>query len=293
MLKAAEKMRNIDIILLLTANANKSEHVRVFSGRWYTGADRIPDVIAANIGKLINLIEAQINQGNLCNKDEESLLIYNVQLSGIDSQITIDMVRRSRQLLDCADNLVGSPVHLLIDMDSGMVRNPTSAMLHAGMISSEEVVHENLEQPKEYGRLHDYAAPTTYASMETDEDIDFDGIFHGAYDRSPNVEKLGNVSAHVTLQDAFAQLHSSPRSTRAVLEVAGPETELERIFAAGISKYVTKVLVPTSAKVKLSENKVAAAKEKLAHDEISRLFQAHPQFQEVKGPAKHLTDPSS
>jgi hypothetical protein len=274
-------MRNKDFILLLTANADKTKHVRVFSGKWYTGADQIPESLARNIGRLTTLLDSQVKNGMLCDPQKEYLLIYNAQPSGLcgDSQITIDMLRRSRALIDDVDDMTGTPVHLVVDVDTGVVTNSTSALLKAGLIGEHDVSHENLEPPAEYGRMHDHPATTTFVTLESPLTLDLDAIWSGAFDSKTGVQQLGRLTAFPSIADAFHHLQrKSSCPTRGVLELACPLEKVDEVLETGLSKTVVKVLTPNTRTVHVTNNEEARKKEAVIEVELQRLAEAYPEF---------------
>lgn len=57
-------MKNSELIALLVANANKTKHIRAYSGKWHTGASRIPDKVLTKIGYILDLLQNNINEVN-------------------------------------------------------------------------------------------------------------------------------------------------------------------------------------------------------------------------------------
>ncbi|KAF0852138.1 putative mitochondrial protein [Andalucia godoyi] len=116
-------------------NANKTLYVRVYSGHWHSGASRIPEAFARQIGRLVSLIEAAVDEGSICDKNKEYVLVYNVQLAAENCGVSVNMLIRQNCSIQETTDLRGRPAHLFVDVDSGIVRNSTSALIAAGLMN--------------------------------------------------------------------------------------------------------------------------------------------------------------
>jgi hypothetical protein len=238
--------------------------------------------LAKNIGRIVSLIEAQVEAGRICDKEREYVLIYNVQMSGIPggSQVTVDMLCKPREaMLDGACHVLqGRPFHLLVDIDSGLVTNPTLAMLRSGLISDRDVEEEKMEPPTTYGNVGDYPTTTSFVALESAHEVDLSAICEGDYDTPKGVQELGRLTPFTSLDDAFKDLRHAAGPTTAVLELACPTDAVSTAVQDGLSKYVIKIMEPGTKSVLISSAREAIAKEAEVHQELRRLHEAFPDF---------------
>jgi hypothetical protein len=168
-------MKNTEFVALAVANSVKSQRIRCYIGRWYTGASRLPCDFTVRIGSILSLIHAQIDQGKICSRDE-MLLLYNFQPLHIDCQhhlISIDLLVKPLTEIYETNKLVGRPVSLALNCKTGEVMNASQSLLLLGLISMDEILEENMEEPIVYGNYHDFNEYVCYIPTLCEGNVDF------------------------------------------------------------------------------------------------------------------------
>eukprot|EP00762_Andalucia_godoyi_P008840 ANDGO_01168.mRNA.1 hypothetical protein len=134
-------------------NANKTQHVRVYSGKRHSGASRIPEAFDRQIGKLVSLIEAAIEESSIFDRDTEYVLVYNVQPAAENCGISINTLIRQKSWIEETTDLRSTPAHLFVDVSSGMVRNSTSVLIAAGVMDPGDQAADGKPAAAEYGSV--------------------------------------------------------------------------------------------------------------------------------------------
>lgn len=267
-------MKNTEFITIATANANKTARIRIYSGNWISGASRIPDELSKKIGYIINLIHAQIDEGKLC-ESNEGLLIYNFQpiaISETEYYCSIAMLIKPLDKLNETNILVGTPLQLVINANTGEITNNEHYMLASGLITQHELDSDkNSRAAISYGVLSDYRASTSFialASYRPLSESDLQDLFKGKFNSSEMVKK---ATAFDSIVDAKHYLSDQHELGRYIAEVAVPRQELESLKEKGLGKEIVKVIDYFNDKVTVILNEHAKDKEHNLGDELMRL----------------------
>ena len=129
-------MNTLEFVTLSTTNTDRTANVRTSSHSWLSsGVHRVPDDISNKFGCVVSLLQAQVDNGLLCKKDEY-LLIYNFQiLDDTDDACycSLDMVTKPTAEITETHVIKGSPLHLVINGSSGEVMNHIQGLIALGI----------------------------------------------------------------------------------------------------------------------------------------------------------------
>lgn len=171
--------------LLVTALSKFTPNIRGYTGRLGTGVHAVPDTIVSQIGKILFLVQEQINQGKLCDKHSQYLLLYNFQPAYLDDNLYICdlsfVIKPLANLLniDVDDTLIitGITIQLALDGNTGEVFNSSYLQEKFDLLSIEEVESKQLPPPEVYGNyqtLEDtycFAAVVCLNAFRTSEEL--------------------------------------------------------------------------------------------------------------------------
>jgi len=145
---------------LLARCAETTQNIRVFNDWRYSGVYRVSDEITAKIDCLVTLLQAKVDEGYFCKKDEY-LLIYNFQplfMSDETCLCSLDMVIKPLKEINELGNNNGKPLQLVVNGTTGEVGNNAYG-LAVIMDEATEEVEEELEiegeKPFVYGNYND------------------------------------------------------------------------------------------------------------------------------------------
>lgn len=178
-------MKNTEFIALLVAHANKTTHIRAYSGKWHISANRIPDEITTKIGYILTLIQNKITQRQLI-KPEQGLLIYNFESLFFENASThfysLNMLIKPLSELNDTTKDMGKPLQLVINEKTAEILNTTKYLLDAGYLTPDEVAAEELEPPISYGNYGKYSPLCKFIAMRHYQPIDnINNIFEEKY----------------------------------------------------------------------------------------------------------------
>eukprot|EP00762_Andalucia_godoyi_P008186 ANDGO_07407.mRNA.1 hypothetical protein len=223
-------MRSEEFLFLLTASANKTANVRIFSGRWYSGCDQIETSLARRMGCLVDVLQRNVDNGALpCDPRSEYLLLYNVQKSTISSDwLTVDLLVRPQagswdsQFHLRSDILVGKPLHLAVHADALEVVNETEALLRMGLIDKDDLSrsgpsssikcgHAALPQPTVLGNLLRSSSPVTFLAIKVPSGtMQPEDIFNGSHDSDiADLFRHGRLGVFTVISDAYEHIFNS------------------------------------------------------------------------------------
>jgi len=265
-------MKNAEFVALLIANTNKTRNLRTYGRKWFSGARRLNDCVLCNIGHVIALIQANINQGKIINKHEECLLVYNFQplpweesCNGVTAlYLTLDMMIRPMEVINDTQTLDGKPIQLVVEAVSGEVMNNTKAMLQLGLIFPDELEGE---VPESYGYFKNYTAICGFAVIAADpSSVQPYLLFSGSLDSSPLVQ---HCVAFDSIIEGRKYLESIGFSDGWIAELILPKEDLPTIIASGLSRYVLKLINLDTTLVSPREDcRMAEAN---VHDQVQNL----------------------
>eukprot|EP00762_Andalucia_godoyi_P008753 ANDGO_04734.mRNA.1 hypothetical protein len=224
-------MRSEEFLFLLTASANKTANVRIFSGRWYSGCNQIEESLARRMGCLVDVLQTSVNNGTLpCDPRSEYLLLYNVQKSAISSDwLTVDLLVRSQadswdsQFHLRSDILVGRSLHVAIHADTLEVVNETEALLRMGLADDDGDIPmpqssspsnpggPALPRPAVLGNLHHSSSPVTFLALKVPSGMmQLEDIFNGSHDVDvAEMLRQGRLGVFTVISDAYEHIFSS------------------------------------------------------------------------------------
>lgn len=145
------------LIASLTANANQTQRVRIYSGRWISTGHGAPEEAIKAAGKIITLLDDQARQGKICQADE-SLLIHSFETSFLEGYCNIGLVIKPSAAMAETAKLSGKKVDLAVNCVTTEVVNITKAFLDARFFAPIEIRQEQLPSSISYGHYKDYQA---------------------------------------------------------------------------------------------------------------------------------------
>lgn len=267
-------MKNAEFLVILAANANKTKNLRGCVSPWPPSISRVPDEISKEFGRIIALIQAKINEGHLCNKDAECLLLYNFQPIHFGKDTTyysLDALRKPLNEITKIHEKIGEPIQLAINGKTGEIINNSKLMVEMELATSQEIADEGLEVPKSYGTYHDYQAPCTFFPVQSDSPLSAEELFKGVYDKSPAIQES---KASENLSAALDLLAKSKAAGRYLLELPFPTSEIPLLKERGLGKEVIKFIDYTTHTLVVNCDPVILAKEKPIEDELTRFKMA-------------------
>jgi len=148
-------VNTLEFVALSMANTKRTANVRTGSHSWEkSGVYRLPDNILNNFGRVVALLQAQVDIGLFCKKDEH-LLIYNFQIlqeESDDYYCSLDIVIKPNLEIDNTHVINGLPLHLVINGTSGEVMNTIKGLIAFG------IEPEDGEVPISFGSYNEYSA---------------------------------------------------------------------------------------------------------------------------------------
>lgn len=260
-------MKNAEFVALLTANTNKTKNLRTYTGKWTTGAARVPDKITTQIGHIVALLQNKI--GEICNPTTEGLLVYNFQPILFHEDIlycSMDMLIRPLQDLDNTKSKIGMPVQVTISGTTHEVSNTTKGLLDIGLITPEEA--GEMDPPKIFGKFTDFQAICGFIAISCQNPLESDPLFYGELN---NKDFVKSCTGHDSFVQAKQALADAVTPFQYIGELIYPKERLPELLNRGIGKYIIKVMNPKGQEIFLSPVVDTLNKEINAVDEI-RLY---------------------
>jgi len=223
---------------------------------------------------MIALIQAKIDQGEIINGKEQSLLVYNFQPLLSNSRaayVSFDMVIKPIEQIDETHDLSGIPIQIVVDGVSCEVMNNACAMLNMGLTDGE--FHEDdVQNPVCYGNYRDYPAVCSFVTLKHHEKVPASEIFAGKYDKSPIVQ---NSKAFDSFVEARAYLEKSWCDYCMVAEMNYSKEEHSAMLATGVvGRRMIKIIHPHKPEVVVSGKQTVGPHEAHVEDEVHRLLDA-------------------
>jgi len=266
-------MKNAELIALMIANTNKTKNLRTYGKKWFSGARRICDRIATKVGHMIALIQHKIDQGEIINGKEQSLLVYNFQPIISNSgaaYVSFDMVIKPIEKIDETHDLTGVPIQLVVDGISCEVMNNARAMLNMGLTDVEH--DDEIQNPIHYGNYSDYPAVCSYMTLRHHEQVPAADIFAGKYDKSPLIQDSLAFDSFVEARD---YLDNNWCNYCMVAELNYSKEQHGAMLAMGvIGRRIIKLIHPHKAEVVVSNKQTVGPHEACVEDEVHRLMDA-------------------
>jgi hypothetical protein len=263
-------MKNAEFVALLTSNTNKTNNVRTYSGKWVIGASKLPDNVTNHIGHLVSFLQAKIDEGLICNRDTEGLLIYNFQpIIFHDKELycNLEALIVSRHQLEMTDLKEGVPIQFFLNTVTGEVSNPTKGMMDLGLVTEDEILQEG-HQPIVYGTFMDHPALCGFIALSCIEPLDLTGLFDGHLDKTP---LMLLCRAYDSVNEAEAANEKEGNLFRYVGELIYPKEELAKHQEIGIGHQILKVIEVSGKAVHVTPNPTVKKKEAHKKDEIDKL----------------------
>lgn len=264
-------MKNTEFLVMVAANANKMKNLRAYSGTWPSSVSRVPDTITGKIGRIITLIQSQIDQGKFCNKASEYLLLYNFQpqyLVGEVAYYELNMLVRPLTKSSNTKELVGTPLQLCINGSNGEVMNTSKGMVQLKLATAEELAEDKLELPISYGNYNQCSAPCCFVALVSYKPLDIAQIFKGVYDKS---ESFQQAKIFENLMDARHFLSGKKELGRYIAEMPFTEKEIPQLKEQGLGKYVVKLMNYGANTVIVNPQPEIETIEEPSEDELVRL----------------------
>jgi len=266
-------MKNAELIALMIANTNKTKNLRTYGKKWFSGARRICDGISTQIGKMIALIQDRVDHGEIINKKDDCLLVYNFQPLCSDNNVhylTFDMVIKPIAEINNTHDLTGIPVQVVVDCASGEIMNNAKAMLQMGLTDCPA----DIQNPTTYGNYSHYRAIASFAALRyPHKNIHPDDILSGKLDLTPIIQTSVAFDSFV---EAREYLRQSWANHSMIAELNYPKEEHPRRLEQGIvGRHIIKLIHPYKPKVIQANRKmVIGPKEERIDDEIHCLIEA-------------------
>lgn len=263
-------MKNAELIALLIANTNKTRNLRTYGRKWFSGARRVCDKVASEVGKMVALVQDRIDEGHIIDGTCQSLLIYNFQPLQMHTEatyITFDMVVKPIEQIHDTHTLVGEPVQLVVDIITCEVMNNAQALLSMGLYDSAEI-----SNPMFYGNYKDYRAVASFVAIRHSEHIGHDEVFAGMYDKLPIMQDSVAFNSFV---EARNYLEEHWEEYCRIAEMNYPKEEHEEVKASGvIGAHIIKLIHPHRPEVVVSDKLTTEPKEDRVDDEVERILEA-------------------
>jgi len=269
-------MRSSEFLTLIAANANKSKNLRSYFGPWPCSITLVPYEVAGHIGRVISLIQQQIDANLMCDKASEYLLIYNLQplaLSLTDEHVyySIDMLRKPIASIKNVKNKVGQPFQLVFDSQTQEVMNNSKFLIDQGIATLEEILLDKLDSPASYGSYEGYCSPATFVAIHAKSKLDPELVFKGKHDLE---QFMLDGKAFENLLEARYYLKKTKSAYCAILELAEPIKSITKLKQIGLSKFAVKIMDLSENHVVVNSDPALLAKEEPIEDQLFRLKNA-------------------
>jgi len=272
-------MKNADFVALLTANANKTQNIRVYSRVWPSGARRIPTPILNRVGCIVSLVQNKVNEKVLCDPDTEGIIIYNFQPVMLTKEcryISIDMLRVPHQALEHTSELNGVPTHLVVDVTTSEVVNNTKSMLDLGLISEDDVISEAMEPPVIYGKYTDYQPMASFMAIATAAPLVPEHIFNGTLDTAEVTKEAPLFDTHLEAQNFLLSSTDKDKCpNQLIAEISSPKEHKEKVLREGLSSYAVKTFTADLMDVHGTSRPNTRVQEHNQEDEVHMLMLAN------------------
>lgn len=266
-------MKNAELIALLIANTNKTRNLRTYGKKWFSGARRICNNVATDVGKMIALIQDKIDHGEIINGRRQSLLIYNFQpLLYQDGAafITFDMVVKPIEEIHDTHNLDGEPVQIVVDAVTCEVMNNARAIQKMGLDDID--FKDETENPIRYGNYKEYRAVASFITLRHHEKVSADDIFVGMFDHTPIMQSSLAFDSFVEARD---YLESNWSNFCFIAEMNYPKEDHPAMLAKNtIGCHIIKLIHPHNPEVIVSDYLTTEPKEDRVDDEVKRMLEA-------------------
>jgi len=275
-------MKNAELIALMIANTNKTRNLRTYGKKWFSGARRICDKVATKIGKMIALIQDNIDRGRIINGKEQALLIYNFQplfANTTSTLITFDMVVKPIEQIDNTHDLSGMPLQIVVDSVSGDVMNNARALVKMGLTDAD--FYEDIQNPITYGNYSEYQAVCSFITLRyTGSDhVNTDDIFSGRLDHTPFIQASIAFDSFV---EARTYLESNWANYCMVAEMNYPkENHAQMLAQCIIGPHIIKLIHPHKPQVEVSKMLTTTPREHRIDDEVHRLLDAAKEHEAI------------
>jgi hypothetical protein len=275
-------MRTVEFAALVQANANKTSRIRVYSGPWYTAVSRMPNKVTTQIGRVVHLIQAKMDEGHFC-KPDEGLLVYGYQALSFDTKqlyASLQTVIKPRVDLNNTKNNTGTPLQIIINSNTGDVMNNSQGMLALGLCTTKELQETHAEVPITYGNYNDYLALCCAIAIASYHPIkNVNEIFMGKWDQS---DAIRNATAFDSFAEARDYLSECQAVTKLIGEAIFPKEKLSEGVQKGIGKNLIKLIDPVHIQVQFTPIKEVLQQEDMANDESERLMEAMQETEEIQ-----------
>lgn len=264
-------MTNKELIALLVANANKTQHIRAYSGKWHTGANRISDRVLTKIGYILKLLQDNISEGKLL-KPNQCLLIYNFQPLTIGGEVdfySLDMVIKPFSELNETAQKVGEPYQVVINGKTREVMNNSMYLVEADYMTPEEIAADDLEPSLVYGCYSDYSPECSFVAIASELSINnINDIFAGKYDKSRAIQNSRVFNSWTQAKD---WLEARDTSYRYIAELPCCIEEFEERKLNGLGQSIIKVFDIKNNTITETPNKSTLGKEDLIDEQVNRM----------------------
>jgi len=273
-------MKNAELIALMIANTNKTKNLRTYGKKWFSGARRICDRIATKIGKMIALIQDNIDRGKIINGKTQSLLVYNFQPLFANTSValvTFDMVVKPIEEINNTHDMSGMPLQLVVDIVSGDVMNNARAMSKMNLSGPD--FHDDIQNPVLYGNFREYQAVASFIALRHHNNVDADDIFSGKLDNTPFIQ---STIAFDSLIEARTYLDNNWANYCMIAEMNYPKEHHSHVLASGlVGAHIIKLVHPHKPQIEVSHMLATFPKEHCVEDEVHHLLAAAKEHEAV------------
>lgn len=265
-------MKNSELIALLVANANKTQHIRVYSGKWHTGASRIPDRIATKVGYILALLQDKINQGELLEPDQ-CLLVYNFQPLAHSGEVdfySMDMLIRPFAERNKTAQNIGKPYQVVINGKTEDVTNNSKYLVDMGYLTLDEIKDDQLEPPIVYGHYPDhfpYCCFVAIAHYRPIDEDDVQAIFEGKFDKSDAIQQSQVFNSWIEANNYLKMQVGS----KYIAELPYQIGEFEQRKQQGLGQFILKLFDVKNNIITETPRKEIQQKEDLVDEETVRM----------------------
>jgi hypothetical protein len=153
-------MNRSEFVALARANTDRTSNIRISSNWNSSGVSQVKDGVAKEFGCVIALLQAQIEKGQLCKKDE-FLLIYNFQLIQTVEEVdyySLDMLIKPIHNIEEIEHNGGRSLQLIINGATSEVMNNSKGMVDMDLCSEKELLQNGEDAPTSLGNYNHYSA---------------------------------------------------------------------------------------------------------------------------------------
>jgi len=233
----------VEFIALLKANTNKTANIRTYSKKWLSTVNALDSTVLEQIGKIVSLMQHNIDSCLLCDGSAFSLLIYDFEpfmMDGNRTYYTLSALVRPLEFLEQVDKLEGKPMQIVVELHSGLVMNDTKALMEVGLLEDDQ--EADGDEPKLFGNFLEfdelYKDEGAFVAISSSTPLKMDDVMLGLFD---NYEIILESTAYASFAEASYSLLYSSYQCHYIGQLSRPIAQFSTMLEEGLGGFILKL----------------------------------------------------